>query len=1405
MALDVARLIARLEVDDSNLNRGLDTAEQRLRQLDAAAQRANQATRGIELQGNIAGDARQAEQAIGRVGDTAEQASRDVQRIATNADEASTAARRIEIPSGLAAAAQRASDAIGRIGSNAASASSSGSKLGDNFVSGFSDKLGDLASKSGPVAGSLIGIAVLGVAAGAALAGAIQQGMQQELDRDLFQARTGTTEAQARKFALAAGEAYSDAFGESVAQNLSTLKLALQNNIIDPAATQRDAEAVIASLDTISVALEGEVTESVNAVSALMSSGLATSAEEASDMIANAVGGSANKGQDLLEVINEYSAGWKNAGFSAEASLALIEQATDNGAWNADAPGDALREFGRRISEEGDTIVETLDGIGLNGAEMFERFKQGGPGAFDAFDEAFDKIRALEDPTARANAVMGLLGDTAGDFSDVFEQWDPSAALSSFGEFEGAAGRLAGIMGDNSATSVSGAMRSISTIADGLKGALAEAFGPKIQEFANMISNNRAGVIEFFITLGNGAFEAGKSILGFVASGLDAFASLTDAGTNMVVGILKGLAAMASGFDASSAILGVFGVEVPSVSEKIGNLARNLEEFGGSAANGMRAGADGIRNTVVPALGEAQERFNQFAGEMKLSAAFNDQAAKVNSAIGEIGMGIDGASIKIENWTGAIDRSNVQQVAMEDGLRGMVDQFREQTRTGLEAGNTVEILTAQYAANRDALIQQLMATGMGNQAAVDYLNSLGLIPNLVETQISQPGMPESHYALDVLKDKVVAIPDGKTIETTALTEDALDELVRLGLTVTQLPNGNIKVTAGTADAEAAMVEWINRRRSVTVDLALRRSYWQDQGVSPDLADQIQGPVPMVGQPRADGGITASYADGKLPDQAIVQPARGSRGLIQWAERETDGEAFIPFAASKRPRSLKIWAEAGKRLGALAMAEGGITSEDSARMGGGTINASLWQALKSNVPGAILTSAKTDHDDDGGYHPRGQAIDVDPSQANADYLWSIRSQLGQIITTIPDRIWYNVNGEGQTGQAAINTYTPSVVAQHDNHIHAMANAIVNAGAGTPNGGPDNRTTKQRNIDTVIAEGKRRGMSDKQIKTAVMALLAEAGGEDPGDAPGSEYDSEGGFQQRPSMGWGPAGEDLATDAGQFYERLAAVPGAEGMTEAQLAQAVQGSAHADGSNYAAQEAAATEAIAESSGRGTTSGPPSSATTTQSAGVGDGSRVFVTNWPTALGGGEKTPIATFSAKMFGSGGIEDHSAQISSGMRIWAEPETQGEAYIPLAQSKRQRSLAIWAETGKRLGVAGYADGGGFGGYSGPDTEDSMKPKNWYDALALGTGLAFTAASGLAGVASMAQSGTVDLGNIIPSFDTGSNDIPGASEAFQQATKVLEEILATLQKGGTIDANVTVDTNTGGVNAALLRSGIA
>ncbi len=47
-----------------------------------------------------------------------------------------------------------------------------------------------------------------------------------------------------------------------------------------------------------------------------------------------------------------------------------------------------------------------------------------------------------------------------------------------------------------------------------------------------------------------------------------------------------------------------------------------------------------------------------------------------------------------------------------------------------------------------------------------------------------------------------------------------------------------------------------------------------------------------------------------------------------------------------------------------------------------------------------------------------------------------------------------------------------------------------------------------------------------------------------------------------------------------------------------------------------------------------------------------------------------------------------------MYAEKETGGEAFIPLSAAKRSRSVAIWQETGRRLGVDQYANGGIRGG---------------------------------------------------------------------------------------------------------------
>jgi hypothetical protein len=67
---------------------------------------------------------------------------------------------------------------------------------------------------------------------------------------------------------------------------------------------------------------------------------------------------------------------------------------------------------------------------------------------------------------------------------------------------------------------------------------------------------------------------------------------------------------------------------------------------------------------------------------------------------------------------------------------------------------------------------------------------------------------------------------------------------------------------------------------------------------------------------------------------------------------------------------------------------------------------------------------------------------------------------------------------------------------------------------------------------------------------------------------------------------------------------------------------------------------------------------------------------------------------RFYANGGMENHVAQIApaGSWRVWGEPETGGESYIPLAPSKRKRSRQIAEETVGILGgqVQWFARGG-------------------------------------------------------------------------------------------------------------------
>ncbi len=1052
-------------------------------------------------------------------------------------------------------------------------AEGAGGSTGGSFIAGFAPRVAALGSKAGPIGMALAGVAVLGLAAGAILANAIADGMEQEANQDLIQAKLGVNEETARRIGEAAGLAYSNGWGESVVENMDAAKMAIQSGVLTGEEDTKTFKSTIESLDIISQKLDGEVSESVQAVGALMTSGLAKDAQQAFDLIARASDGTTNKAGDLLEVVREYSAGWKQTGFSAEYTMALIGQATDNGADSADRAGDAIREFGRRVYEEGDTIKETLDGLNLDSESLFETFKQGGPDAEAAFDQVFDAIRKIEDPTERANAAQALLGDTAGDFINAFTQWDPSQAVKKFGDVEGAAANAGNTMSSNTAASFDSAKRSIETSSADIKLALAEAFGPALTDVANWVTTHKPEIIGFFTGLAEAGLNTGIAMASFAADTLRVLANLAE-GTALSLG----------------GIIGSMG-ELVSVSSKV---ARAL--------------------------------------------------------------GMDGVADKLEGASEAM-------IGFQDGLESGADSMRG------------------MADNIDGAIPGLEDLRDGVVAAGDRAET-------------------SARLMQALGSAVVNdIPDDKTIVIDSNTPEQQAALEALGLKVERLPDGTFKVTSNTDEGQLAIDAFIGNNTGKNIDMFvdLRQrqiGYWQSQGVSEQDAPSMQGPTPYLnaggGAPAAAGtfdGGGGNFADGKLPDEALIKSA-GGKGLVQWAEEGAGPwEAFIPGAESKRPRAVGILKDVADRFGygLVQMADGGIVS-------------GLSNLASENFPALTMTSGYRAGDP--GYHGSGQAADFSNGSDNtpeqlafANFMVdNYKPKLLELIYSAPGFDKNVKNGSIVDG----SFYGASTMAGHRNHVHVA--------------------------------------------------MSQPPGE-PSSDPGS-YDV----------------------------------GAQALTVTDYGQP------------------------DSSSAGMSSGSRTKTLPTSSGPVD----VRVINF-SDIGGAApdgRTPKAVGSLKVFANGGIESQNPEIATtggNVRVWAEPQAgPWEAYIPGDPAKRARAVDIWRETGKRLNITEFADGG-FGGYNEPKARDYMRPTNLMEAAALASGLGFTAASGIGGFLSMAQSGQVDLSQLMPQFDTGSNDIPGLSEAFTQLVAPLEEILATLKKGGLVTADVNVDTNNGSVALNLLSTGLA
>lgn len=344
----------------------------------------------------------------------------------------------------------------------------------------------------------------LAVAAGAAAIGAglivgLQGAIAQSAGRGLLAAQLGATPAEAERLGRLAGSLYAGGFGANMEEVNAALRAVVQNGIVGLQSTDTEIQRVAGNVTNLA-ALLGEDADRVSmAISQMLRTGMAQSAEEAFDILAAASQRGINKAQDLLDTTNEYSTQFRKLGLDGTTAFGLISQAIQAGARDSDVAADALKEFSIRIVDGSKEAADSLTALGFNAEEMRATFARGGPEAAAALDQVLDRLRATQGRADAASIAFGLFGTQSEDLGQALYSMDLSSAATQLGKVEGAAAAAGDTMANTAAGQVEVFKRQVE---QGLVNATAAVI-PKLQELGGWINRNREWLVPFAATVGS--------------------------------------------------------------------------------------------------------------------------------------------------------------------------------------------------------------------------------------------------------------------------------------------------------------------------------------------------------------------------------------------------------------------------------------------------------------------------------------------------------------------------------------------------------------------------------------------------------------------------------------------------------------------------------------------------------------------------------------------------------------------------------------------------------------------------------------------------------------------------------------------------------------------------------------
>lgn len=423
-----------------------------------------------------------------------------------------------------------------------------------------------------------------------------------------------------------------------------------------------------------------------------------------------------------------------------------------------------------------------------------------------------------------------------------------------------------------------------------------------VKDITTISQHGSSQVVESLAAMGPDGKQAAKALAQGLRDGtpeaVAALEAMEAAVTAQVVGIGNALAVTMANQSWASKILGS------------NDLARELTNaLGDDKMSTLYEAAEGVGSETVERVLQGLSRgdmswdeamANLIAGQpLKIPVAFEGMDEGATKAAIDRGM----AALS-SKWKGEY------KVPLGFELNAATTVGELKTVLNDPALNTISIdgdlsLTDAYAESREfqvwAANQQIdMLLGADDSLATQSVSMLiaRITGTVTQIQVDAVGAPAEGKIWEV-----VHMANGETAfiqvdGTTGKAESQIAKVVdKAGKTV-----GTVKVDADTYNATSkigALQKTTYSTHVVTVqEIVDSNAKWGKPGASGGMAD---------------GGLVSYYANGGINSRHVAQVAPAGAMRV-WAEPETEGEAYIPFARSKRTRSLAILDQVAQRFG-----------------------------------------------------------------------------------------------------------------------------------------------------------------------------------------------------------------------------------------------------------------------------------------------------------------------------------------------------------------------------------------------------------------------------------------------------------------------------------------------------------